>query len=178
LLPDPSKTYLNPNIVKLSYIKQYNHTRYTFRPISDVDFKELFPDIQPFFAEPNVFNRYVPELDTDIRFICPNIAGIIDEKLFYYIKYMNFKKKLESGEPIEEPGLTIQECDRLSQKLKRSIKAITYALQEQEYPRNNPSELIKKQKQYLMDLLKSKKDIINEVAKSKIGSVVRELVKG
>ena len=91
---------------------------------------------------------------------------------------MNFKKKLESGEPIEEPGLTIQECDRLSQKLKRSIKAITYALQEQEYPRNNPSELIKKQKQYLMDLLKSKKDIINEVAKSKIGSVVRELVKG
>ena len=177
LLPDPSKPFLNPNIVKISYIKHYNYTRYTFRPISDIDFKELSPDIKPFFAEPNVFNRHVPELDTDIRFICPNIAGIIDEKLFYYIKYMNFKKKLESGEPVEEPGLTIQECNRLSQKLKRSIKAITYALQEQKYPRNNPSELVERQELYLTDLLKSKKDIINEFDNSKkIGPMVRELI--
>lgn len=174
LLPDPSKLFLNPNIVKVSYIKQYNRSRYTFRPISDVDFKELSPDIQPFFAEPNIFNKYIPELDTNIRVICPNITGIIDEKLFYYIKYMDYKNKLESGEPITELGLTIQECIRLSQKLKRSIIAISYALQEQQHPTNNQAELKSLQKQYLTYLLKLK---MNNEEDSQIDSIVRELIK-
>ena len=177
LLPDPTKSYLNPNIVKISYIKQYDSSRYIFRPISDVDFKELSDDVQPFFAEPNTFDRFVPELDTHIRFICPNITGIIDEKLYYYIKYIDFKEKLESGQPISEPGLTIQECNRLSQKLKRSIKAISYALQEQNT--TNPSELLEGQKIFLTDLLRSKIDIINHDKNhdSKIDTIVRELIK-
>ena len=177
LLPDPNKLYLNQNIVKLSYIKQYNRTNYTFRPISDVDFTELSSNVQPFFAEPNIFDKYVPELETDIRFICPNITGIIDEKLYYYIKYNDSKEKLILGQPIpEDPNLTVKECNRILLKLKRSIKAISYALQEKDHPdlATNPSGLLERQSVFLTDLLKTKIDVTTH---SKIPSIVTELVR-
>ena len=108
----------NPYIYKLSQIMN------GYNPIMDVDFRE-----KQLINNPNAddFSKYlfnIPQLKQDILFICPSILSMINDKIYYYIKYYIFKINLYNGFQINEPGyenIQIEECERMLRKFKKSI---------------------------------------------------------
>ena len=142
LVPNPSNTRANPYIFKLSYIKsvkRYDHRKQMqideYKQFSDIDFKELPENIVTYFEnDPREFGFEI-SLSSDTKqnllFICPNLGAILNEKIYYYTKYFNFKKLLQNKKQITEDGyqtLTIDECQRFLDKFTRAILAINRGL--------------------------------------------------
>ena len=142
LVPNPSNTRANPYIFKLSYIKsvkRYDHRKQMqideYKQFSDIDFKELPENIVTYFEnDPREFGFEI-SLSSDTKqnllFICPNLGAILNEKIYYYTKYFNFKKLLQNKKQITEDGyqtLTIDECQRILDKFTRAILAINRGL--------------------------------------------------
>jgi hypothetical protein len=142
LVPNPSNTRANPYIFKLSYIKsvkKYDHRKQMqiddYKQFSDIDFKELPENIVTYFEnDPREFGFEI-SLSSDTKqnllFICPNLGAILNEKIYYYTKYFNFKKLLQNKKQITEDGyqtLTIDECQRFLDKFTRAILAINRGL--------------------------------------------------
>lgn len=76
----------NPDIVKLSLEKEnINFGRY--KAMADIDFKELPPQIKPYFENTIKFPITVARWGLDLLFECPTIDAMIDEKTYYLIKY-------------------------------------------------------------------------------------------
>ena len=160
LLPETSENARrNPNIVKISYIKSTK--RYDFRkraqvdeykPISDIDFKELPLEILPYFNRVFKYSFHIEELDTNVLFVCPYIGVLIDEKLYFYSKYMNFKLLLENGEKITEPGyenLQLADIVFYLNKFSRAILALSAGLIQQRNPDLSNEMMLEKQKVFI-----------------------------
>jgi len=154
----------NPNIVKLSYVKivkRFNRIKKMmdddYKAFSDLDFKELPENIKPYFKITRPYPFYVEELNQNLLFICPNIGAMIDEKIYYYAKYTKFLGILKENKPItEEVGyerLNIAECERMLDKFKRSIVALTKGLEKSRNPDLNEEEVLNKQKKYINNKL-------------------------
>jgi hypothetical protein len=142
LVPNPSNTRANPYIFKLSYIKsvkRYDPRKQMqiddYKQFSDIDFKELPENIVTYFEnDPREFGFEI-SLSSDTKqnllFICPNLGAILNEKIYYYTKYFNFKKLLQNKKSITEDGyqtLTVDECQRILDKFTRAILAINRGL--------------------------------------------------
>ena len=62
--------------------------------------------------------------------------NILDEKLYFYAKYSNFKNKIENGDLIFEKGyegLTKEECDFYMFKFNRAIKQLVNSIIKRDY---------------------------------------------
>jgi len=155
-VPNPSNTRANPFIFKLSYVKVLKKQDFRrqimvddFKQFSDIDFKETPIIVRPYFEKSIDFTFFISELNQTLLFRCPNIGSLLDEKIYYYTKYLEFKKLLEERKPITEEGyekLTIIDCDRFLDKFKRAILAMNKGLQKQRFPEILPDELSEKER--------------------------------
>jgi hypothetical protein len=148
--PNLLNTRANPFIFKLSYVKtskKYDR-KYgminDYKQFSDIDFRDIPQTIKPFFETAKEYKFYISELDEHILFRCPNIGSLLDEKIYYYAKYSQFKNLLQQGNPVTEEGyetLKIQDCDMFLNKFSRAILAMNKALQKQRFPEMSINEL-------------------------------------
>jgi hypothetical protein len=156
LEPNPSNLRANPFIFKLSYKKKYGG----FRPISDIDFKQIPDSLKIFFERSVDYQFEIAELDEKISFRCPDIGSLLDEKIYYYAKYAEFKDLLIKRKRITEPGyelLTVDECERLLTKFKKAILSLNKGIQTVRFPGISPDELYEKEIQSLTNRLKKLK---------------------
>jgi hypothetical protein len=124
----------NPDIVKLSYVKmnmKYNHKKKImekdYKQFTDIDFKQLPDTIKIYFDDLSSYPYTIQELNTNVLFVTPCLESIINEKLYYYIKFTIYEDYLTRGKPINDIGydtLTVDESKRLLKKFKKSIIAI------------------------------------------------------
>jgi hypothetical protein len=141
LPPNPANIRANPFIFKLSYVKEskkYDHRKNMmiddFRQFSDVDFKKVPEDVMKHFDTATDYSFFISELNTKVLFRCPNLGALLDEKVYYYAKYMELKNLLTQHKPITEPEYkttTIPECERFLEKFKRAILPLNKGLQRQ-----------------------------------------------
>ena len=144
LPPTEPNAKTNPNIVKLSYekiVKRLNYRTGTqdsvYKALSDIDFKELPAELATYFNEVNKYEFYIKELQTNVLFVYPHLGELIDEKLYFYSKYMKYKILLQNDEKITDPtyeNVTIDDCDYFLNKFSKAIKGLTYGLVEQRNP--------------------------------------------
>ena len=174
-VPNPENTRANPFIFKLSYVKVIQKRDYRkqmmvddFKQFSDIDFKDVPQNIKLFFEKSKEYKFYIDELNQNVLFRCPNIGSLLDEKIYYYSKYTEFKNLLEERKPITEEGyenLTYIDCDRFLEKFKRAILAMNKGLQKQRFPGILPDELLIKERSSIinrLDKLGVKDDNIKE----------------
>jgi hypothetical protein len=173
LPPTEPNAKTNPNIVKLSYEKIVKRPNYrtgtqdsVYKPLSDIDFKELPAELAPYFNQVHKYEFYIEELKTDVLFVCPHMGALIDEKLYFYSKYMKYKILLEKGKKITDPtyeNVTIDDCDYFLNKFSKAIKGLTYGLEQQRNPDLAGDMLLDKQKKFLSQRL----DKFNVIAETK-----------
>ena len=80
------------------------------------------------------YSFFISELNTKVLFRCPNLGALLDEKVYYYAKYMELKNLLTQHKPITEPEYkttTIPDCERFLEKFKRAILPLNKGLQRQ-----------------------------------------------
>jgi hypothetical protein len=126
-LPNTNVKTFGKDIVKISYLN--NSGRYT--ALCDVGFGKIGENVRPYFEHPQVFRMYNNTLEQELMFRCPNIEAILDEKLYYYLKFIQFRDILRRGSAIHEKGYEDMNTESLNffiQKFKRSIKAIVDGL--------------------------------------------------
>jgi len=173
LPPTEPNAKTNPNIVKLSYEKIVKRPNYrtgtqdsVYKALSDIDFKELPAELAPYFNQVHKYEFYIEELQTDVLFVSPHMGALIDEKLYFYSKYMKYKILLEKGKKITDPtyeNVTIDECDYFLNKFSKAIKGLTYGLEQQRNPDLVGDMLLDKQKKFLSQRL----DKFNVIAETK-----------
>ena len=181
LPPTEPNAKTNPNIVKLSYEKTVKRSNYrtgtqdsVYKALSDIDFKELPAELAPYFNEVDKYEFYIEELQTDVLFVCPHLGALIDEKLYFYSKYMKYKILLENGKKITDPtyeNVTIDDCDYFLNKFSKAIKGLTYGLVQQRNPDLVGYMLLDKQTKFLSQRLDKFKvigeDKFNVIAETK-----------
>ena len=69
-----------------------------FRQFSDVDFKKVPQDIMKHFDTATDYDFDISELNTKVLFRCPNLGALLDEKVYYYAKYMEIKNLLTQNQ--------------------------------------------------------------------------------
>jgi len=163
LPPTEPNPKTNPNIVKLSYEKTVKRPNYrtgtqdsVYKALSDIDFKELPAELAPYFNQVHKYEFYIEELQTDVLFVCPHMGALIDEKLYFYSKYMKYKILLYEGKKITDPtyeNVTIDECDYFLNKFSKAIKGLTYGLVQKRNPDLIGYMLLDKQIQFLSQRL-------------------------
>jgi hypothetical protein len=181
--PNPLNTRANPFIFKLSYVKVVQKRDYRkqvmvdeFKQFSDIDFKEIPTNVKPYFEKSVAYKFFISELEQTVLFRCPNVGFLLNEKLYYYSKYFQFKKLLEERTPITEEGyekLTIMECDRFMDKFARGILAMNKALQQKKNDGILPDELLVKERSFI----KSRLDTLGIKDKIIVTSIVEKLYK-
>ena len=155
--PDSSRPDTNQYIYKLSYLKTITKKLFSktenklvetndYKPFADIDFKNLAEPIGAFFENIVNYPFFIPELNTHVLFTCPDIESILNEKIYFYIKYIGFLEILKTRSPITEIGYTklnIRECYRILDKFKRAILAINKGILKQLEPLSqSQSELL------------------------------------
>ena len=163
LPPTEPNAKTNPNIVKLSYEKIVKRPNYrtgtqdsVYKALSDIDFKELPAELAPYFNQVHKYEFYIEELKTDVLFVCPHMGALIDEKLYFYSKYMKYKILLYEGKKITDPtyeNVTMDECDYFLNKFSKAIKGLTYGLVQKRNPDLVGYMLLDKQIQFLSQRL-------------------------
>jgi hypothetical protein len=126
-LPNTNVKTFGKDIVKISYLNSSG--RYT--ALCDVGFGNISENVRPYFEHPQVFRMYNNTLEQELMFRCPNMEAILDEKLYYYLKFIQFRDILRRGSAIHEKGYEDMNTESLNffiQKFKRSIKAIVDGL--------------------------------------------------
>lgn len=180
-VPNPLNVRANPFIFKLSYLKVTQKRDYRkqimvddFKQFSDIDFKEIPTSVKPYFEESIAYKFFISELNQTVLFRCPNIGSLLNEKLYYYSKYFQFKKLLEERKPITEEGyesLTVMECDRFMEKFERAILAMNKGLQKRRFLGILPDELLEKER----ISIKSRLDNLGIKDKTLVTSIVQKL---
>jgi hypothetical protein len=174
LPPNPANMRANPFIFKLSYVKdtkKYDHRKNMmiddFRQFSDVDFKKVPEDVMKHFDTATDYDFDISELNTKVLFRCPNLGALLDEKVYYYAKYMEIKNLLTQNKPITNPEYkttTIPDCERFLEKFKRAILPLNKGLQRQ---RGKPDAAEKKtMPKRILDLKVTDPELIQAVIDS------------
>ena len=97
----PRNPRANPFIYKLSYGSKYGD-RLAYKAMMDIDFKEIPDEIRTLYSNPYLKTVGLRKFKTDVTFLCPNIGSLLDEKVFYYVKYFKYLKRIQAGERVME----------------------------------------------------------------------------
>jgi hypothetical protein len=140
MIPEEINVYVslptNPKNTNKDITKLLYNDNKLFKALSDIGFGEINEDIKGFFENLSYSPLYVDELESIALFITPTLDDMLAEKLFYYAKYLKFKKMLTLREPIMEQeylNLTIEECERILFKFKRAIVKLVEAILKRDY---------------------------------------------
>jgi hypothetical protein len=151
-LPNTSEKTVGKDLVKIAYFSPSG--RYT--ALCDVVFGETKANVKSYFEHPKIFKLYNTELQTELMFRCPNIEAILNEKLYYYLKFIELRSLLKRNLPIVEAGYentTLEELDYFMKKFKKSIRAIVDGLVLQKFGKVEPNNLRDKEKEVLINIL-------------------------
>lgn len=121
----------NKDITKLLY----NDDK-LYKALSDIGFGEINEYIKRFFENLSYSTFYVDDLESIALFITPTLDDMLAEKLFYYAKYLKFKRMIEKGEPImdqEYASISVEECDRILFKFIRAILKLVESILKRDY---------------------------------------------
>lgn len=150
----------NKDITKLLY-----NDGKLFKAISDIDFGEISEDIRKFFDNLSYSPIYIHEFEINSLYITPTIDDMLAEKLFYYAKYLKFKRILTKKQPIMEEeysNLNIEECDRILFKFKRAILKLIEAILKRDYSGATDLQSIDSSKLILREFIKDFEDYSND----------------
>ena len=128
----------NNLIFKLSY-KFEILTQQILTAFSDIDFRQIPEDTQPFFEDIVSKSFEIPELDQDLLFEYPTIESLLNEKIYYYLKYFMSKKLFDGEGKFSDPEGKIkdpkrykdfkqQESNWFLEKFKRAILILNNTL--------------------------------------------------
>jgi hypothetical protein len=146
----PEESKFNPNIYKLSY--PIPNTK-AFKALSDIDFKDLDEEEKVYYSRCIQHKSSLDldeNLDIDLTFKCPSLMSQLNEKLYYYSKYVVLHHR---DHP--EDGLTKIEHQRFLDKFKRAILALNYGLQKQKHPKVSVIELKQLEIDFIVTKLKT-----------------------
>ena len=145
ILP-PEKSKGNPDIYKLAYPFRAAHALKAF---SDIDFKEIPEDMKVYYSKCIQYSEPIDHeyLDYDVTFTCPNITSMLNEKIFYYTKFL-ILSYLE-----EREGYTLDQCILFMDKFKRAILALNLGLQTDLHPKLQMPALRQLEIDYLLSRL-------------------------
>ena len=150
--PNTTLKTIGKDIVKISYKKM--GVGYT--ALSDVGFGKITDNVMSFFINSKNYQIIVPELNQTLVFKCPTIDAILDEKLYYYLKFIEFRNILKEGGQIFESGYENTKEEELNffmTKFKRSIIAILDGLIIQEFGNISVTEIADNRKIMLQNVL-------------------------
>jgi hypothetical protein len=140
MIPEEINVYVslptNPKNTNKDITKLLYNDNKLFKALSDIGFGEINEDIKTFFENLSYSPLYVDELESIALFITPTLDDMLAEKLFYYAKYLKFKRMLTLREPIMEQeylNLTVEECERILFKFKRAIVKLVEAILKRDY---------------------------------------------
>ncbi len=142
--------------------------------LSDIGFGKIRPEVRPFFDHLVYSPFYIDQFETNTLFITPTLDDILDEKLYYYVKYMNLKKLLNRGEPIMDQDyvtVTSGEVDFYLYKFKRAIIKLVEAVLKRDFPEVTDLSKQESSKLILKDLLKEYHDASNEEKETIVSSI-------
>ena len=126
-LPNANLNNIGKEIVKVSYKNSAN----MFTALADIGFNKTNTNVEKYFIHPQEFKINMKRLKEELLFRCPNIDALLNEKLYYYLKFIELRGILKQGLPIHESGYedtTINNLNFYMIKFKRSIKAIVDGL--------------------------------------------------
>jgi len=121
--------------------------RLYYKAMMDIDFKAIPEEIQNLYSNPYTKTVGLRKLKADVTFLCPNIGALLDEKLFYYVKYFKYLKRIHAGEQVFEEynGVRTEITDRICEfmigrihpnggpmvtgKFDKAIRALTQGLE-------------------------------------------------
>jgi hypothetical protein len=122
----------NQSIVKISLNSR------PFIPLTDIDFKEILPEIKPFFYLTHTISHNT--VFGEILFTYPMLDSLINEKIFFLIYYIN----LHINDHLQDFHLN---------KIYKGLYPLLSALVLKENPELNMDDLPKLQEQKLKELL-------------------------
>jgi len=101
----PEDRGANPSIYKLSLKSIHKggaRDRFIFKALMDLDFKPVPQEMRSLYVNAYRKDVRVPQLGTELTFLSPNIGAMLDEKIFYYVKYFKYLKRIQRGEQVIE----------------------------------------------------------------------------
>lgn len=98
----------------------------------DIGIHDIPPDVQMFFNNPQILEFYIRELGEKAAFRCPTFDSMVEEKLFYFIKYLRLYNRFFNNEILESPELRnvrsresgLQACDFFLRKFGKALIAL------------------------------------------------------
>lgn len=98
----------------------------------DIGIHDIPEDVVIFFNNPQGFHFYIKELGEKAIFKCPTFDSLVDEKIFYFTKYLRLYNKFFNNQPVDvsefknvrsrETGL--QACDFFLRKFGKALIAL------------------------------------------------------
>jgi hypothetical protein len=171
-MPNTSTRTLGKDIIKISYLGVSGR----YKALCDVGFGKTSEIVRPYFEHPQVFKMHNAELGEDLMFRCPNIDAILDEKLYYYLKFIQLRDIINQGSTIQEEGyedMNVETLNFFIQKFKRSIKAIVDGLIMQQFGDIDKTEITDNERmilQYKLNKFNANNNFKEEVIKSVLNS--------
>ena len=171
-LPNTNVKTLGKDIIKISYLGFSGR----YKALCDVGFGKTSEIVRPYFEHPQVFKMHNDELGEDLMFRCPNIDAILDEKLYYYLKFIQLRDIINQGSTIQEEGyedMNVETLNFFIQKFKRSIKAIVDGLIMQQFGDIDKKEITDNERmilQYKLNKFNANNNFKEELIKSVLNS--------
>ena len=171
-LPNTNVKTLGKDIIKISYLGFSGR----YKALCDVGFGKTSEIVRPYFEHPQVFKMRNAELGEDLMFRSPNIDAILDEKLYYYLKFIQLRDIINQGSTIQEEGyedMNVETLNFFIQKFKRSIKAIVDGLIIQQFGNIEQAEITDNERmilQYKLNKFNANNNFKEEVIKSVLNS--------
>ncbi len=151
-VPDTKLHTIGKDIVKLAIRDSLNK----YNALSDIGFGKIKDDIKTHFMHPQEFRMYSNKLNQHMLFRCPNIESIINEKLHYFLKFVELKDMLKNNISIPYPeyeNITENDLNYFMIKFKRSIKALIDGLIIQDFGNIKYDEIREHERLMLINLL-------------------------
>jgi hypothetical protein len=151
--PNSNLNNMGKEIVKVSYKNSANK----FTALADIGFDKPNANVEKYFMHPQEFKINVKRLKEELLFRCPNIDALLNEKLYYYLKFIEMRGILKQGLPIHENGYQDTTIDNLNFymiKFKKSIKAIVDGLLLQNFGIVEPKSLKENEEFLLKEVLR------------------------
>ena len=140
----------------------------------DIGIHDIPPDVQLFFNHPQQFSFYIRELGEKASFRCPTYDAIVDEKLFYFVKYLRLYNKFFNNEIVESVELRnvrnresgLQSCDFFLRKFGKALVALFSEKLKEDIHYQKMNEFQKKfQKRTIAEMYLTKMNIQPELRK-------------
>jgi hypothetical protein len=133
--PDEYNPFSNHYIYKVSFDGKFGKDDHTYKALMDIDFKEIPLEIGFIYDRPHISRVGIRPLRQNLLYISPNIDSLLNEKLFYYIKYFKYLSTIERGMVVAEryqgrlKEVTHDDCTHFMKKFSPAVLVLTEGIE-------------------------------------------------